>query len=204
MLLRMPIRAVALLLGAGAPVWCAAQYVPPAQIQVNTPQPFGYSGRPGTADRQMQTPTVPMRLPDTPATSAPAPPPPASAPVAMAAPMTNVDGAAPIVTKTPAHRAKVVYADGRLTIDAENSSLNQILHEISMQSGIKISGGVVDERVFGAVWAGYAGADPGGAAGRHEQQHAVSGERRKLYGGAGADAAGGWADTAESQCGFAA
>ena len=150
MLLRTPIRAVALLLGAGAPAWCAAQYVPPAQIQINTPQPFGYSGRPGTAGQQMQTPPAPMALPPTATTSTPAPAPPSPAPVAPQAPRAGPAYAAPVtLVKTPAHRAKVLYADGRLTIDAENSSLNQILHEISMQSGIRISGGVADERVFG-------------------------------------------------------
>jgi len=34
-------------------------------------------------------------------------------------------------------------------IDATNASLNQILHDISRQTGMKITGGVSDERVFG-------------------------------------------------------
>jgi hypothetical protein len=47
------------------------------------------------------------------------------------------------------HRAQVVYAGGQLEITADNSSLNQILREISRQAGMKITGGVKDERVFG-------------------------------------------------------
>jgi hypothetical protein len=36
-----------------------------------------------------------------------------------------------------------------VSVSASNSSLNQILRDISRQTGIKITGGVVDERVFG-------------------------------------------------------
>ena len=49
----------------------------------------------------------------------------------------------------PAHRADVTYKAGTLFVSASNSSLNQILREISRETGIKISGGVADERVFG-------------------------------------------------------
>jgi hypothetical protein len=54
--------------------------------------------------------------------------------------------AAPV---TPTHRATVVYAKGQLEVSADNSSLNQILHEISRQTGMKITGGVADEKVYG-------------------------------------------------------
>jgi hypothetical protein len=61
--------------------------------------------------------------------------------------------AAPQASATAAagteHRAQVVYAGGQLGITADNSSLNQILREISRQTGMKITGGVKDERVFG-------------------------------------------------------
>jgi hypothetical protein len=43
----------------------------------------------------------------------------------------------------------VTYAAGQLSVTANNASLNQILHEISRQTGMKITGGVADERVFG-------------------------------------------------------
>jgi hypothetical protein len=43
----------------------------------------------------------------------------------------------------------VVYAKGQLEVSADGSSLNQILHEISRQTGMKITGGVADEKVYG-------------------------------------------------------
>jgi hypothetical protein len=36
-----------------------------------------------------------------------------------------------------------------VSVSADNSSLNQILREISSDTGLKITGGVADERVFG-------------------------------------------------------
>jgi hypothetical protein len=36
-----------------------------------------------------------------------------------------------------------------LSVAADNSSLNQILRQISLETGMKITGGVTDERVFG-------------------------------------------------------
>jgi hypothetical protein len=44
----------------------------------------------------------------------------------------------------------VTYADGLLQVRADNSSLNQILREVSQQTGMKIIGGVADQRVFGS------------------------------------------------------
>ena len=46
-------------------------------------------------------------------------------------------------------RAQVAYANALLSISAENSSLNQILRQISHETGLQITGGVADERVFG-------------------------------------------------------
>jgi hypothetical protein len=51
--------------------------------------------------------------------------------------------------QSPPQRPKVTYTDNEITVAANNSSLNQILHDISRLTGIKITGGVVDERVFG-------------------------------------------------------
>ena len=48
------------------------------------------------------------------------------------------------------HRARVTYADGMLEVRADNSSLNQILRDISHQTGMKIVGGVADQRVYGS------------------------------------------------------
>lgn len=53
-------------------------------------------------------------------------------------------------------QAQVAYTAGRLQIVADNSSLNQILREIGRLTGMKITGGVVEERVFG----NYGPADP--------------------------------------------
>ncbi len=41
------------------------------------------------------------------------------------------------------------YTASQLTISASNSSLNQILREVSRLTGIKVTGGVAEERVFG-------------------------------------------------------
>jgi hypothetical protein len=59
----------------------------------------------------------------------------------------------PPVPATPgerlAHRATVQYANGLVTVTAHNSSLNQILRAIMRQTGLQISGGVTEERVYG-------------------------------------------------------
>jgi hypothetical protein len=55
----------------------------------------------------------------------------------------------PTPLELPPRHAEVTYTSGALFVSASNSSLNQILREISRETGIKITGGVVDERVFG-------------------------------------------------------
>ena len=52
-------------------------------------------------------------------------------------------------SQRPPNRAQVTYADGMLSVSADNSSLNQILRQIASSTGMKITGGVADERVFG-------------------------------------------------------
>ena len=59
-------------------------------------------------------------------------------------------------SQRPPQRAQVTYADGALSISADNASLNQILRQIATDTGMKITGGVADERVFGQ----YGPADP--------------------------------------------
>jgi hypothetical protein len=57
----------------------------------------------------------------------------------------------PIYTPPPApppNRAQITYSAGMLSVTGNNSSLNQILREISRLTGMKITGGVNDERVF--------------------------------------------------------
>ncbi len=43
----------------------------------------------------------------------------------------------------------VNYVAGKLTVTATNVSLNQILREVSSKIGMKVTGGVADERVYG-------------------------------------------------------
>jgi hypothetical protein len=49
----------------------------------------------------------------------------------------------------PPHRADVLFAHGQLQVRADNSSLNQILRSIAHLTGLKITGGVEEQRVFG-------------------------------------------------------
>lgn len=55
----------------------------------------------------------------------------------------------PTPAELPAQPASVTYADGLLSVKAGNSSLDQILRDVSRKTGMKITGGVQDERVFG-------------------------------------------------------
>lgn len=64
---------------------------------------------------------------------------------------TPIDGATisgTLASNSP-RRAQVTFADGKVDVRADNSSLNQILREISHATGLKITGGVADQRVFG-------------------------------------------------------
>lgn len=78
--------------------------------------------------------------------TAPTRPAPASAPPAPSSPPSPY----------PVRQAQVTYSAGRLQVNADNSSLNQILREIGRVTGMKITGGVAEERVFG----NYGPADP--------------------------------------------
>jgi hypothetical protein len=70
---------------------------------------------------------------------------PGTAPTApVAGPPPAVDPPSPVV-----HRAVIVYSLGQLTVLAENSSLNQILRDIARATGMKLTGNMADERVFG-------------------------------------------------------
>ncbi|MBS1801400.1 MAG: hypothetical protein JSS95_16430 [Acidobacteria bacterium] len=81
------------------------------------------------------------------------PPPSAALPAIAATANAPAQPVEPVVPPTPAQspakRATVTYTGGQLTVSASNSSLNQILREISHSTGIKITGGVQEERVFG-------------------------------------------------------
>jgi hypothetical protein len=64
---------------------------------------------------------------------------------------TRAVASAPVVggTSRAAKRAEVEYTGGLLHVTASNSSLNQILREIARLTGMKITGGVQEDRVFG-------------------------------------------------------
>jgi hypothetical protein len=95
------------------------------------------SPHPPQAKPSTSTPAA-SALPATPATT-PEPPP---------VPLTP--------SQRPPQRAQVTYADGALSVSANNASLNQILRQIASDTGIKITGGVAEDRVFGQ----YGPADP--------------------------------------------
>lgn len=77
--------------------------------------------------------------------------------LAQATPSKSAAGAATSPTdytaSSPAprtsHHAEIIYKGDLLTVNASNASLNQILREIARQTGMKITGGVADDRVFG-------------------------------------------------------
>jgi hypothetical protein len=63
-------------------------------------------------------------------------------------------GVAPSLLQEPAKDAQIVFADGNLSIHADNSSLTAILQQIATNSGMKIEGLGGDERVFGSFGPG--------------------------------------------------
>ncbi len=63
----------------------------------------------------------------------------------------------PASTTTPARRHDTVsYQNGLLSVEASNASLNGVLREIARSTGMKITGSVPEDRVFGS----YGPADP--------------------------------------------
>jgi hypothetical protein len=86
---------------------------------------------------------VPSTLPATAPTTLPA------ANNALSAGMAAAPNTVASAPTTPPHHADVTYAAGLLNVRADNSSLNQILRTISRLTGMKITGGVADERVYG-------------------------------------------------------
>jgi hypothetical protein len=88
-----------------------------------------------------KSPAAVSTLPPTAPTNASARPVPPTTPLPATVPLTPAQ-------EQPKH-AQVTLANGILSVTADNSSLNQILRQISHETGIKITGGVVDERVFG-------------------------------------------------------
>jgi hypothetical protein len=93
--------------------------------------------------------SLPTQSPHTPQTQ-PIAAPQASSALPATQPTTPEPPPVPLTpSQRPPDRAQISYADGTLSISANNSSLNQILRQIGSDTGMKITGGVTDERVFG-------------------------------------------------------
>jgi len=87
-----------------------------------------------TSQPAMPQPTPqPSSLPTTQPTTLPAP----------------AAAAATDLHQPPTTRARVIYTDSQLEVRADNSSLLQILHDISRETRMAITGGVADQRIFG-------------------------------------------------------
>jgi len=69
-------------------------------------------------------------------------------------PTTTTPATPPTPAQSPAQRARVSWANAELAVSASNSSLNQILRDVSRLTGLKITGGVSEERVFGSYGPG--------------------------------------------------
>lgn len=54
-------------------------------------------------------------------------------------------------------RLELQYVNGQMTVDASDADLNQILREIATKTGMKVTGGVVDQKVFGHYGPGTVG-----------------------------------------------
>ena len=72
-------------------------------------------------------------------------------------PTTNSSpGNEPAVVPRPQHRSHITFTNGLLTVSASNASLNALIREIARQTGMKVTGSVAEDRVFGE----YGPADP--------------------------------------------
>lgn len=105
---------------------------------------------PGTMPQQPMN--QPMNRPAmAPFATGPATAPPAPAPVLMPQPVTTPRDS---LLQHPAKPADVTVKPGSLTIKADNSSLSQILQQISKSTGMKVDGLGQDERIFGSYGPG--------------------------------------------------
>jgi len=99
---------------------------PNPRARQTPPPPVVPTAKPSAAVPASQLPAMPVAV---------VPPPPPPPP--------------PTPAQKPADRATVDYENGLVTVKANNSSLNQILRALMRQTGLKIDGGVTEERVYG-------------------------------------------------------
>jgi hypothetical protein len=121
------------LLALGAPRVLVAQTTPSSSARAHKPV---HSKRPVATHKH----TPPTKVEPTPATPAPVVP------------------AEPELPKWPANqkavRATVTWNNEGLRIEADNSSLQQILKDVATATGTEIDGTVTDQRIFGAYGPG--------------------------------------------------
>lgn len=72
----------------------------------------------------------------------------------LATEQTPAPTVAPNMLDQPATPATVTTSNDELTVKAQNSSLSQILRQVSSQTGMKLDGMSTDERVFGSFGPG--------------------------------------------------
>lgn len=143
----------------------AATVFPTAQFLLDVPLAAQSSSAPAPAPAQTPAPAHHHKKPAAkpPPQSATAPPPIAqSAPVPVPCPLTApappLTPEVPCIPNWPANHkpdeASVVWDSRGLFIQASNSSLDQILNDISLKTGAKVEGMGADERVFGTYGPG--------------------------------------------------
>ena len=117
----------------------------PALAQV--PEPMGTYVPPRFRHMQgSENPAVRTVSPSPEAAKAPSPAPAAAAPASAAVPPSMLD--------KPAEPARIDLVSGRLTIHADNSSLADILHRLTSDSGMSVDGLGADQRIFGSYGPG--------------------------------------------------
>jgi hypothetical protein len=114
----------------------SAAVLPRAALSQATPSQTTPSQAPGAANLAHARGHKPTPVTD----PVPAPPPPPTV--------------APSLFQQPPVPATVTAATNKLTVKADNSSLAQILHQISSTTGMKLDGLGGDERVFGSFGPG--------------------------------------------------
>ena len=91
-----------------------------------------------------QTPASPLQmLPQKPSAAVPTLP-----PTQPTGPSAQPEAAHPAAEVT--HLVDVQFTDGKLAIQVTNAGLNEVLREVSHKTGIKVTGRVSDDRVFGS------------------------------------------------------
>jgi hypothetical protein len=143
---------------AASAAFCAGQFLLSATLTAQTPTtpatapanpPAHHHRKPAAAKPAAQSAPAPASV----AQSAPVP-----APCPVGSPAPVLSPAPPCIPNWPANHkpaeAPVVWDSHGLFIQAFNSSLDQILNDISLKTGAKVEGMGADERIFGTYGPG--------------------------------------------------